>query len=101
MFENRVAIETLVRADSKASKSEKSALLRILSGCGEGEKDDGDCKPLVIPFQKASRMLGYKSVGSVYRLLREGRLKGYYATSDSVRASGILKSSLDRLVSCG
>jgi len=94
MFANREAIEMLVRGDSTASDAEKSSVLGMMSGGGVAVSAKPEGERLVVSFEEAARMLGYRSLRGVYKAVGDGVLKAYYGGKSARRATGVLMSSI-------
>lgn len=96
MFANKIAIETLVESDSRATPDEKRVVLLAIAG-GIGS-DAAKSSSQVMSIQDAAQFLG-KPRKAIYNLLRNGTLKGFYSGKKHNRATGITRASLDAAVS--
>lgn len=96
MFANKLAIETLVMSDATASEEEKNAVISALHNDGH-MRSRGDDLPEVVSIAYAARFIG-KPRASVYNLIRNGTLKGFYSGRNHKRATGITRTSLTAAV---
>lgn len=98
MFQNFLAIETLINSDLSATQEEKNLLLKALKGelpVLEGQKAD-EVMPAVVKIPVAAKMLGYKSSYGVYKALRDGVLQGYYGGKSGKRITGVITKSIQK-----
>jgi len=87
MFANREAIESLVKYDSKATRSEKGYVLSLL-----------ESRPLVVSVGKAAYMLGMSRF-FIYKCVKSGALKGIYGAGQNKRIAGVTVESIEAMLS--